>query len=152
MITITDEIYKGIVPDTGFVFLLQSGIGLVVLIVALLFLIYQNGKNLYINTKKFLKRDKIYHDYYMFTLCKSVVCYFIILSLITLIFQIVSVDIGFVKDNFYIDFYFNPEYGKFNIDIDILNSVIIITLLYTLTILFDLLIIRSKPKINKKGE
>ena len=146
MITITDEIYKGIAPDIVFVFLLQSGIGLVVLIVALLFLIYQNGKNLYINTKKFLKRDKIYHDYYMFTLCKSVVCYFIILSLITLIFQIVSVDIGFVKDNFYIDFYFNPEYGKFHIDI--LNSVIIITLLYTLTILFDLLIIRSKPKIK----
>ena len=150
MITITDEIYKGIVPETGFVFLLQNGIGLVVLIVALLFLIYQNGKNLYINTKKFLKCDKIYHDYYMFTLCKSVVSYFIILSLITLIFQIVSVDISFVKDNFYIDFYFNPEYGKFHIDI--LNSVIIITLLYTLTILFDLLIIRSKAKINKKGE
>ena len=36
MITITDEIYKGIVPDTGFVFLLQNGIGVVVLIVALL--------------------------------------------------------------------------------------------------------------------
>ena len=141
-ITITDDVYKGYVPDTGFEFLLQTGYGVLILIVALVFLIYQNGKNFYNNTMKFLKRDKKYHNYYMFALCKNIVCYFIILSLYTLIFQIVNIDIEFVKQNIFIEFSLANS-GDFHIDI--LNSAIIITLLYTLTILFDLLIIKSKP-------
>ena len=142
-ITITDEIYKGYTPDTGFEFLLQNGFGLVILIVALVFLIYQNGKNYYNNTKKFLKCDNKYYNYYMFALCKNITCYFMILSLFTLIFQIVNIDIEFVKQNIIIDFSLANDSGDFRIDI--LNSVIIITLLYTLTILFDLLSIKSKP-------
>ena len=117
-----------------------NDIGIIVLLIALMFLIYQNGKNLYKNTQKYLKceRESKYHNYYMFAVCKSVICFFNILSLFTLIFHIVNSD-----------FYFT----------DILNSVIIIcllsvpkiqqsiiTLLYTLTIVFDLLNIRSKPK------
>ncbi len=141
-ITITDEIYKGYTPDTGFEFLLQNGFGLVILI-ALVFLIYHNVKNFYNNTKKFLKCDNKYYNYYMFALCKNTTCYFMILSLITLIFQIVNIDIEFVKQNFIIDFSLANDSGDFHIDI--LNSAIIITLLYTLTILFDLLSIKSKP-------
>ena len=117
-----------------------NDIGIIVLLIALMFLIYQNGKNLYKNTQKYLKceRESKYHNYYMFAVCKSVICFFNILSLFTLIFHIVNSD-----------FYFT----------DILNSVIIIcllsvpkiqqsiiTLLYTLTIVFDLLNISSKPK------
>ena len=147
-ITITDEIYKGYTPATGFEFLMQNGFGLVILIVALVFLIYQNGKNFYNNTKKFLKRDKKYHNYYMFALCKNITCYFIILSLFTLIIQIVNIDIEFVKQNIIIDFSLANDSGDFHIDI--LNSAINITLLYTLTILFDLLIIKSKPNRRSK--
>ena len=144
MIALNVETYNSgyYIPDTGFEFLLQNGIGIIVLLIALMFLIYQNGKNLYKNTQKYLKREREskYHNYYMFAVCKSVICFFNILSLFTLIFHIVNSDIG--------------EFHT-----DILNSVIIIcvlsapkiqqsiiTLLYTLTIVFDLLNIRSKPK------
>ena len=147
MIALNVETYNSgyYIPDTEFEFLwfqwwLQNGIGIIVLLIALMFLIYQNGKNLYKNTQKYLKREREskYHNYYMFAVCKSVICFFNILSLFTLIFHIVN----------------SGEYHT-----DILNSVIIIcvlsapkiqqsiiTLLYKLTIVFDLLNIRSKPK------
>ena len=147
-ITITNEIYKGNTHYTGFEFLLQNGFGLVILIVALVFLIYQNGKNLYNNTKKFLKRDKKYYNYYMFILCNNITCYFIIISIFTLIFQIVNIDIDFVKENIIIDFSLANDSG--DVHIDILNSAIIINLLYTLSILFDLLIYKSKPNRTSK--
>ena len=112
MIALNDDY----IPDTGFEFLLQNNIGIVVLLIALMFLIYQNGKNLYKNAQKYLKREREskYHNYYMFAVCKSVICYFNILSLFTLIFQIVNIDINYVKNNFYIDFYFTPDIGEYS--------------------------------------
>ena len=60
MIALNVETYNSgyYIPDTEFEFLLQNGIGIIVLLIALMFLIYQNGKNLYKNTQKYLKRER----------------------------------------------------------------------------------------------
>ena len=153
-VSLHDVIFNFYNSEKGFEFLFEPSLGLLILIfVSFGYLCFNNCKNLYFNTVKYLKRDTLYRSYYTFALMKNINTYFMILALFDLIHLTIGYNSVTIDGVYHITIYLHGLIDNgYRYEIDVFNNMLLILLLYAINCLFDSLLQKSRQIINEKLE